>query len=335
MERVKRIIAVVVTTIFCFLIVGLLFMPYVTKTDAKEVICVYEDGTVQRFSFAQAYEGLGRADEDGIYLSDGGFILGSTAWREVFVTLREGELAQLLSMQSEGLTDFERASIDRFWGDTLFYDGEPFAWTGSRIARTERKQCHTLVLLSGDFAKNFLEESGATELYIRANAEPTAKRLSATRALVLHAEAPYFAVDNCLYLNHIATRLIAVTFAQEVVVQDVDYYDDGAFDACLGVQKVTLPFLCGEFRTLFSNGVPASLQSVRVLNGTITDEAFYACSDITEIDACGVSVEDGAFLGCASLNQLHTANGYVLLDGEYSKTRAACGCYIFTRVWEK
>ena len=131
---------------------------------------------------------------------------------------------------------------------------------------------------------------------------------------------------------------------------DADFADVGALLACTDLEEVTVPFVGssktgagssfeGEFAYLFLNGarfeVPSSLKKITVTGGELIAFAFYGCSDVRYISACGLAAEDvspQAFLGCSSLEQLHSPREDVLLSGEFTQERLPCGCMLFVRV---
>lgn len=328
----KKLFSIAAVGLVCLLTAVLILMPnMIGRKERKEILCTDREGVVRRLTYAEAYERLGTVDRDGIYLTDGGFIAGSETLQTVVDTLEGGDSVLILAIDSEKLTDLERVAVYREWKDTLFYDGVPFVWDGHRAVRTEDVRARKAVLSYGDFPKGFLAETGATELYVCGSSSPTADGLVGSYITTLRAEAPYVAENGCLYLEHRGRRLIAALPNTQLEIGETDFYDEGALNACTQLTDLTLPFVQGEFRTLFSEGVPKSLKRVCVLSGTLSDLAFYACPDIEEIVACGVTAQEGAFIGCSSLKKLHIATETVALVGEYSVTRAECGCFIFTK----
>jgi len=332
MVTLRRVVRVILTLIVCALLVVLLIVPNVSFVGAKCVLCTDQSGKSFYLSYSEAYERLESVTEKGVLLTGGVSVSGSKALQGVLQTLATGELAELLAMDTDGLTDLERAAIFRTWGNTLFYDGDSFAWNGTGVARTSDTKFLRAILLGGDFPKGFLADAGVCELTVGANAEPTAKGLLNSEVVRLHARAPYFAEGGCLYLTRMgAVRLIAVLPCREAVIGEADYFDAGALDACPQLSSLTVSSLKGSVRALFSDGVPETLQQIRILGGAVENYALLGCGSVEEVNACGAKAETEAFVGCSGLKTLHTENGSVRLTGDFERTRAACGCYIFTR----
>lgn len=63
-------------------------------------------------------------------------------------------------------------------------------------------------------------------------------------------------------------------------------------------------------------------------------DALAACADAEEIDFCSVAAErigQEAFAACNSLRLLHTTVENPVLAGEFKKSKAPCGCFIYER----
>lgn len=331
---VKKLLGYALVCLACALAAVTLFLPDRFSYDNAEQ-CFYEteDGTIARISYAEAYRRIETVRGDGVVLTGGGFVDGSERLATVIETLSNGELAQLLAVQADGLTNLERAAIYRVWGNTLFYDGDSFAWNGAGVSRTDRVRATRVVLLGGSLPNGFLAQSGATEIVVGADAEIDATDLIGSAVSSLSARAPYYAEGNCLYLSRGGSvRLVAALPCEDIVLGYADYYDRGALSACGNAVSLTVPNLRGELCSLFSEQVPHSLKTVTVTGGRVDGVTFYGCPSVETITACKVETDGDAFLGCGSLKTLHTANKDVRLTGEFSRSRADCGCYIFTNM---
>ena len=89
--------------------------------------------------------------------------------------------------------------MEKFYGERAYYDGEPFAWDGTRVSRTERTQFSEVVLLSGSFEGNFLLNSGAQTLYLTEESEIGENDLLNSLLTHIVAPSPYFLRDGELW----------------------------------------------------------------------------------------------------------------------------------------
>lgn len=63
----------------------------------------------------------------------------------------------------------------------------------------------------------------------------------------------------------------------------------------------------------------------------VDKEAFAACGKLKSLDLCGVPAEhipDGVFAACTQFEFLHTR---AAVAGDYGKTLAPCGCFLYTK----
>ena len=97
-------------------------------------------------------------------------------------------------------------AVQTFYGDRAYYDGEPFAWDGTRVRRTEKESFSEAVLLGGSLEGGFLLESGVKTLYLRAEGEVEADGLLYTALSHVVAEAPYFFRGGALWEERYGTE---------------------------------------------------------------------------------------------------------------------------------
>ncbi len=281
-----------------------------------------------------------------------GFVALSESAQKIVNALDEAPLADLLRLSCEGITNIERAAIYRTYGNRVYYDEEPFVWTGSRFERFEQDYAEEVVLLSGNFVEGFLKESGATRLILRKESKLDGKALDESSVNEIVAEPPYFTKDGALYLSTPSgNRLIAaLPCVEELTLSDCAFYDDGALYPCERITSLTIPFagntmyedaqnFQGEAAPMFGfteqghYRVPATLQRVTVLGGKLISYAFYGFHGLKEVVVCGVkksAIARTAFTGL-SLDLLHTPRKDVLLQGDYTQTPLPCGCALFTK----
>lgn len=72
--------------------------------------------------------------------------------------------------------------------------------------------------------------------------------------------------------------------------------------------------------------------SLTVRADFIDDDAFAACAQLLSLDLCGIpawAFGREPFEGCKSLRYLHTTLSYPGPVGEYRRSVAPCGCYIY------
>ena len=323
----------------------------------EEYLCRWETGE-QALDYAAAYAALVGAGEEGVLLEQGGVqgtIPPTQAYRALLPMLEEGALAQLLSLSGQGLSRIERAAVWRTYSARLWNaDGEWFSWTGNAVARTQlsaRPYADTLTLFSDPPAAQVLAQLGTQRLVFRDAGTLTAHDLVGTRVSSVSLPAPYAFSQGVLTLDTAGGRRIVcgMPVATALVLPSAAFADEGALLACSALEEVTVPFagssaggagsdFRGEFAHLFSdNGrycVPETLKRVTVTGGVLVAYAFYACSAVEEITACGVDAQDiarQAFLGAPALRTLHTPRRDVALSGEYAARTLACGCTLYTR----
>lgn len=334
-----------------------LFLPLPRKISNSETYrCVWADGSITEESYSSAYQSLVGIDGEEVVLSRNGLTgrVKSEAGR-VYETLQEGSLAELLRCSPEG-TRIDSAALYRTFINRAWYDGSYYVWTGAKIKRVTRAARPELVVLSGRLSASVLRESGAKSVYLRAGAEVQAGTFVGSGVENLYAQLPYEVSDGALYLNTVGgKRLVAALggVRELAVLGDIKFIAEGALLACDDLVALTLPFLGsaesrnsaaykGELAHLFSDGreyrVPETLVRVKITGGSIVPFAFYACSGVKEIDACGVPENDisqTAFTGIESLEVLHTPKKNVVLTGDFTSYTADCGCTVYHRIYSQ
>lgn len=330
-----------------------LYPPFPERLAGGEAYaCVWSDGSVTEESYSSAYSALAGMDGEGVLLSRGGLTgrIESEAGA-LYSVLERGSLADLLSCTAEG-TRIDSAALYRAFSDRVWYDGDYYVWTGDGVERVSRAKRGEIVFLEGSVSARVLNETNASTVYLRSEAQVTAASFVGSGVKAVFAEAPYSERDGAVYTDTAGgKRLVAaIGIVQELVLdENLSFADEGALIACEGLVSIELPFLGsakspfgsgyrGEFAHLFSDGgsyrVPATLERVRVTGGRIESFAFYACPDLKEIDACGVDASEisrTAFAGMNSLKKLHTPKREVSLTGSFASYRADCGCTVYER----
>ncbi len=347
----------IVTLLLCMAIVLSFLLPFPKRISSaeEEVICIWKDGSKTSESYVSALASFCGIEEDGILLRRGeleGKVALSEKAKSLVSALNGAPLADLLSLSGEGLSRFEHAAIFRAFEDTLFYDGDCFAWSGERLVRTELRNAKKVVLLSGKLPKGLLAQTGAEYLRLDEYAELTAAALTGSQVVAIKANAPYEAVENAVYRNTpTGTRLIAALPQTEaLVIENCSFIDEGALSACTNLKSLTLPFVgntkyCnslsfrGEIAALFGTDeegryyVPSTLERVTVCGGKLVSYAFYGCASVKEVNVCGLPWQDiarTAFLGLR-LSTLHCPRSDVQLTGAYESEYLPCGCTLFTQ----
>ena len=169
---------------------------------AERFSCLWADGAKSEETFSSALTCLAGVSQEGVLLEregNTGTVAASEALRTVVPVLEGGTLAELLSLDGSALTPLESYAVQTFYGDRAYYDGEPFAWDGTRVRRTERESFAEAVLLQGSFESGFLPESGVRTLYLRAGGEVEEDGLLYTALSRVVAEAPYFFRGGALW----------------------------------------------------------------------------------------------------------------------------------------
>ena len=169
---------------------------------AENFSCLWADGATSEETFSSALPCLAGVSREGVLLEregNTGTVPASEALRTAISVLEGGTLAELLSLDGSALAPLESYAVQTFYGDRAYYDGEPFAWDGTRVWRTEKERFSEAVLLQGSFSGGFLLESGVRTLYLRAEGEVEADGLLYTALSHIIAEAPYFFRDGALW----------------------------------------------------------------------------------------------------------------------------------------
>ena len=169
---------------------------------AETFSCLWADGAKSEETFSSALACLAGVSQEGVLLEreeNTGTVPASEALSNVVPVLEGGTLAELLSLDGSALTPLESYAVQTFYGDRAYYDGEPFAWDGTRVRRTEKESFSEAVLLGGSFEGGFLLESGVKTLYLRAEGEVEADGLLYTALSHVVAEAPYFFRGGALW----------------------------------------------------------------------------------------------------------------------------------------
>lgn len=172
------------------------------KGRAERFSCLWADGAKSEETFSSALTCLAGVSQEGVLLEregNTGTVAASEALSNVVPVLEGGTLAELLSLDGSALTPLESYAVQTFYGDRAYYDGEPFAWDGTCVRRTEKERFSEAVLLGGSFEGDFLLESGVKTLYLRAEGEVEADGLLYTALSRVIAEAPYFFRDGALW----------------------------------------------------------------------------------------------------------------------------------------
>lgn len=172
------------------------------KGRAERFSCLWADGAKSEETFSSALTCLAGVSQEGVLLEreeNTGTVPASEALSNVVPVLEGGTLAELLSLDGSALAPLESYAVQTFYGDRAYYDGEPFAWDGTRVRRTEKESFSEAVLLGGSFEGGFLLESGVGTLYLRAEGEVEANGLLYTALSHIIAEAPYFFRGGALW----------------------------------------------------------------------------------------------------------------------------------------
>ena len=176
---------------------------------AETFSCLWADGAKSDETFASALACLAGVSYEGVLLEregNTGTVAASEPLRTVVSVLEGGTLAELISLDGSGLTPLESYAVQTFYGGRAYYDGEPFAWDGTRVQRTERESFAEAVLLQGSFESGFLLESGVRTLYLRAGGEVEEDGLLYTALSRVVAEAPYFFRGGALWEERYGTE---------------------------------------------------------------------------------------------------------------------------------
>lgn len=168
---------------------------------AETFSCEWEDGAAEE-SLASVLPYLAGVSTEGVLLERNGtrgVVRASECLASVVGTLENGTLLELLTLDGSDLTPLEQLAVEKFYGERAYYDGEPFAWDGTRVWRTERTQFSEVVLLAGSFEGNFLFNSGAQTLYLTEESEIGENDLLNSLLTHVVAPGPYFLRDGELW----------------------------------------------------------------------------------------------------------------------------------------
>lgn len=354
MKRVVSFVLVAVLALGCSL---LLFLPLSKKVDSGETYtCVWENGGTTKESYASAYADLIGISEAGnlslVRSGERGEIEGSEMMRTFLAAAERTDARSILSLSADSLTGLERAAINLYLKDRLWYADGFFGWTGEQVSKTDVGLCRKMIVLSGELPADALILSGAEELILTAEADACEALRSEHSVQAMFAEAPYLLKSDVLYLDTAGGRRLVAALADTATLtaEDVRHIDRGALLACRRIVSLDLPFVGsalsgvganydGLLAHLFSTGeryeIPETLASVRVRGGTLVSHAFYRCKDLLEIDACGVArdkIATDAFIDCSSLRRLHTPRVDVALPAAgFTPSVLPCGCTLYER----
>lgn len=170
--------------------------------EAETFPCTWENGKESEETLFSALPCLAGATKEGVLLvreGERGLVAGSSALQTVIPVLQGGTLAELLTLDGDALTPLESYAVQTFYGDRAYYEGEPFAWEGTRVWRTGRSAFSEVVLLGGSFEGDFLFLSGANTLYLTAEGEVGEHELLESALTRVVAEPPYFFRDGALW----------------------------------------------------------------------------------------------------------------------------------------
>lgn len=357
MVRGKRIAAVFAAAALSLAAAFSLALPFPRLVRGQEEVyeCVWENGerTYERYATAFSLlagispEGRVRLERNGLE----GFVATDAVLSSAVKIFERGNLGELLSLETVGITRLGRAAIWRAYHGTVWYDGGRFVWNGEKVAPVDKAVGRKLVLLEGGIANGILKSSGVKELSVRADAELTALSLIGSGVESGEAEAPYSFENGAFYLDTAGGRRLvaALPTVKTLTVSQCSYADRGALLACEAVEEVTVPFAGnswnaaatdyrGEFAHLFQKGdeyiVPDTLVRIRITGGALFSHAFYRCRGVKEVYACGLPLQNisrTAFVDLAALELLHTPRADVELPGTFARETAPCGCTVFRR----
>lgn len=310
--------------------------------------CIWEDGERSEESFASAYASLKGLSEEGIVLLREGRRGVVPAREELLTTealLQTGDLSRMVGAPFSALSPLERAALFRAHRGEVFYAGESYRYTGGGIKSVETGAAERVRLLDGALPEGYLASTGARELFLCGGAEFTSSDLLGSKIETVGAEAPYSVGDGIVFLETVGgTRLVAgLPYATAIVVPDVDFTDEGALAPCKNLSALSLPVLrpsgdgSGEDGTvarLFAAKdeylVPKTLTYLRIRGGTVSENAFYACDSLREIDLRGVTrIEEAALLSLPALRKV-TASFRLTMAG-FSAERNADGSMTYIR----
>ncbi|MBR7186527.1 MAG: hypothetical protein IKD43_03450 [Clostridia bacterium] len=348
-------LALSVALVFSSLAMLIFPLPHALSSEREVYRCIWDDGYAEE-SYASAYAALIGIGADGnLELKRGahvGVIETGSRFRHAYAVFSQGNLFELVTLDMGGLSKLERTALYRRYGETIFYTSGAFAFDGERVKHVVPYFARELVLLEGGLPSGYLTSVGASKLRLTANAQVSARDLMESEVEEIATEAPYCAEGGALYLDGVGGRRLvaALPHLTELTLSESSFADMGALLPCKSLVSLTLPYAgsainasgsayIGEFAYLWEDAgeyrVPKTLRHVRITGGKLAPYSFYACDTIEEIDVCGLRAEDisaQAFLGASALKKLHVPGADVMLNGEFTKTFAPCGCTVFERV---
>lgn len=343
----KRIFALAMGGVFAILLLFACLFPVRERIMAQRegVYCVYEDGSGE---FLSGTDAIGLMKEAGRSVTiekngrTGRIELGEEA-QNLIDTMEHGSLLNLLTLDTVGLSVFEKRAVDFYCADKLWYDGGAFAWTGKRFARVENKLAEEVVLIRGALPKGVLQDCGATLLTLRREADFTAEALVGSDISSVNAEKPYLFRDDGVYREEESgTRFVAgLPHATCLKIDGCSFLDENCLVACREPEELSLPFAgntCftqsdgywSDMGRLFDDDLPKSLYRVAVRSGEVSQTFLYAFRGVKELDLCGVrAVSEGALSVMTALSYLRCP--FDLSDKlDFSETyRSECGCFVY------
>lgn len=340
----------------CGMIALLVFpLPVGTEAAGGVYLCEWEDGTRTEESYASAYTDFSHVDEEGRIIltreNGTGTIVPSDDFSAFYRTVTKGSIADLLSLPADGLKRLEQFAAYRFCSDKVWVSGGAFFAYSTAFTRVDPEDAEEVILLDGSITAARLIKWKTTSLHIRSDASVTSKTLRGTLVSSVSAQPPYYADGTALYLDTAGGRRLVsgIPSARNFVMKNCDFADEGALLPCGKMETLTLGFVGnsasdmgsdfrGELAHLFSTGseylVPSTLRKVTVTGGVLVSHAFYRCSSLQEIDACGMDkdkIDGDAFVDCVNLQSLHSPRADVRLQGNFVSTVLPCGCTLFER----
>lgn len=251
----------------CFALVLFLPLPETRDVGKETYECTWQDGSVSRLNYAEAYSALSGITEQGVVLARGdltGEIAGGAEFCRAAQILRTGSLARLLSLEAGDALPLERAALYRVYGNRGWYAGEFFAFDGTRVFRTSRAVFNEVALLSGNLPAGVLRVSGADKLVVFAEAKLSANALVGSNISEAEAAYPYSSEDGGIYLHTAGgKRLVAALPKVKSLRVNSRFIDEGALSPCQTIEELILPrSYAGTLAMLFGGPVPETLKTV-------------------------------------------------------------------------
>lgn len=336
-ERIGHIVYAGFAVAIAALCILSLFLPFPQDIGHVSDVyrCVWEDGSVTEEPYSSLYGAVTGAGEEVLLERNEkhGVIAGSERYERIYTTLCSGTLAELLALQTEGLTRPESLALWRTFSDCIWYSEGCFIWDGGKIKAEERQTAQSVVLLSGELKRGYLASSGAVLFTICPSAQVSAEEFIGSSVENLVAQPPYCVSGEALYLQTTGgKRLIAALpgIISLTVDEDTQFIDEGALAPCKQINTLNISFagnakdhLSSSFSpyigALFGEdeegkfAVPSTLESVCVTGGRVYSHAFYGCTSVKEIDLRGVDyIERDALTDCVSLRRVYTSEKITL-----------------------